>query len=131
MATILKTYTGGETKVFHCPSDQIKNPGDDKPTKGETTWYAWQGSSYEPRTMLSSIDPITGYWVLSQELHSASSRVVTTGDTEKWNQLAEDLPRMVLIHDYENFHGETNQPNNRMALYADFHVASMDAGQSK
>jgi hypothetical protein len=49
---------------------------------------------------------------------------------DKWNELAEDLPKMVLIHDYENFHGETSQPNNRMALYADFHVASMDEGQT-
>jgi hypothetical protein len=72
-----------------------------------------------------------GYWILSQENRPATSRIENpTGEMEKYNQLAENLPRLVLIHDYENFHGDIGQPNNRMALYADFHVASMDESQS-
>ncbi len=134
MSKILAPYVGNETKVFHCPSDRIMDPGENKPTNGETTWFDWQGSSYEPRALLSTvIDTGTGKcWLLSQEYRSATSRLPNPGsDMEKWNQLAEDLPRMVLVHDYENFHGEKNQPNNRMALYADFHVASMDESQTE
>jgi prepilin-type N-terminal cleavage/methylation domain-containing protein len=128
-----KPWEDEPSPVFRCPADIIANPAeeaesDDPIPQGVTTYFQWQGASYEPRTLLSKWDDTRG-WLVSKEYRAATADKAE-GEYVKWNQLAEDLPRMVLAHDYQNFHGEQGQLNNRMALFADFHVAGMDESQT-
>jgi prepilin-type N-terminal cleavage/methylation domain-containing protein len=129
-----KPSDDNSSPVFHCPADIIVDPekealSDDPVPQGVTTYFQWQGSSYEPRILLSQWDGDDNCWLVSKEYRAATA---SKNETEyvKWNQLAEDLPRMVLAHDYQMFHGKEGELNNRMALFADFHVAGMDEGQT-
>ncbi len=104
------------SKVFKCPSDHIINPGVDVPA-GIETWYKWQGSSYQPRSTpfpLSVVDN-TGRWLLSRENASYAKLEDVVGSVSK----------IVLVHDYEHFHGKADSPNSTMALFADFHAGAM------
>jgi hypothetical protein len=35
---------------------------------------------------------------------------------------AEDLTKIPIVHDYEDFHGDPSSDYSKMALFADFHV---------
>jgi prepilin-type processing-associated H-X9-DG protein len=126
-----KPWEDNPSPVFHCPSDLITQGAqeDDPIPSGITTYFQWQGSSYEPRTLLSFWDDEKG-WVYSKEYHAATAQK-KDGEWVKWNELAENLSKLVLAHDYESFHGSANTPNNRMALFADGHVDAMDESQTK
>ncbi len=117
MCDILSEYVGKEKKVFKCPSDHIINPGTAVPS-GITSWYQWQGSSYQPRSTpfpLSVVDN-TGRWLLSRENASYADLEDVVGS----------IARIVLAHDYEHFHGPEDSPNSTMALFADFHAGPME-----
>ncbi|NLE28978.1 MAG: DUF1559 domain-containing protein [Phycisphaerae bacterium] len=128
-----KPWEDDPSPVFKCPADMITQgaEAEDPIPPGVTTYFQWQGSSYEPRLLLSKWDNDRG-WLVSKEYHAATAQLEDpSGEYVKWNELAENLTRLVLAHDYESFHGEANQPNNRMALFADFHVSNMDEGQTE
>jgi prepilin-type N-terminal cleavage/methylation domain-containing protein/prepilin-type processing-associated H-X9-DG protein len=130
----VKPWEDNPSPVFHCPSDLIteSTEADDPIPSGVTTYFGWQGSSYEPMTMLSKWDGREGRkcWVFSKEYHAATAQFEdTSGEYVKWNELAENLSKLVLAHDAENFHGPDSTPNNRMALFADGHVGTMDESQ--
>jgi len=144
MAVILGAYLGdpqasaeSRNAVFRCPSDRIMNleskrsdeyklaegvvdPG--VPTKGETTWFEWQGSSYEPLPGFSLVDA-QGRWRLNQE-----NREQAQAGTEAVDLLAvfKTVDRIPIVYDYEQFHGSSQTDASvkagRNVLYADFHV---------
>jgi prepilin-type N-terminal cleavage/methylation domain-containing protein len=122
MCEILSPFVGKETKVFRCPSDRITEPGGglNKPADKET-YFDWQGSSYDAITGLSVNDPGTGKWDMSREdrFLEALKNALNTVDVG-------DLTRIAIVYDYENFHGNENQPGARQALFADFHVDGWD-----
>ena len=117
MCDILAEYVGNEKKVFKCPADHIIDPGTPVP-QGITTWYQWQGSSYQPRSTPFPLSVVNdnGYWLLSRENSSYGNLEDVVGSVSK----------IVLAHDYENFHGKKGAPNSVMALFADFHAGAME-----
>jgi len=116
MSEILSPFVQAQLEVFHCPSDRIINPGSTPPV-GTTTWHAWQGSSYEPRSGLSVVDG-AGVWLLSKEGR----------DQAGLDELAGNLASVLLAHDYEAFHGSKDPAKGtQMALFADFHADTIDA----
>jgi len=117
MCDVLSEYVGKEKKVFKCPSDRIIDPGTSVPS-GITTWYQWQGSSYQPRSTPFPLSIVNdnGIWILSRENASYGGLEDTIGS----------IAKIVLAHDYENFHGEKGSPNSIMALFADFHAGAME-----
>jgi prepilin-type N-terminal cleavage/methylation domain-containing protein len=118
MAEVLNIYVGNQKEVFHCPADKIKTPGTITPPAGVTTYFVWQDSSYQSATGLSTNS--SGKWDISKE-----NRFILKFITDLGLGDAEDLTRIVIINDYEAFHGPEKTPGNRMGLYADFHVDSM------
>jgi len=131
MSKLLETYVGKQLEVFHCPSDRIMNTKNItvQPTADQKTWFAWQGSSYEPRTFLS-IRGSNGYLQLSKEFRPLGLEDIqgaggTNEEFEKLKLMFEDLTKLSLLWDYEDFHDPDGKvaPNSRMALYADFHAA--------
>jgi type II secretory pathway pseudopilin PulG len=119
MAEVLKLYVGNQLEVFHCPADIITDSGTNKPPAGVTTYFQWQGSSYQPRVFLSINDPTKG-WELSRE-----NRFIKALQDYLKSEV-EDLTTTVLAHDYEAFHG-SGGPGSQMGLFADFHVDDMGA----
>jgi prepilin-type N-terminal cleavage/methylation domain-containing protein len=130
MWPLLKNFVGNQKEVFHCPSDKIMElleakktaPETIVPTHGETTYFEWQETSYEPLQGLST-NSSSGEWKVSQENRFQSAilaAIVKLGFADP-----DDLTHVVIIHDFESFHGAAKAPGARMALYADFHVDSM------
>jgi prepilin-type N-terminal cleavage/methylation domain-containing protein len=134
MAEVLGPQAGKQRGVFHCPADRIIDPGGlssdadnltdlGRPTHGETTWFQWQGSSYEPLPALSIVGP-DGRWLLSGENRVTPQLAQVLGAE---GQDAQDilglLSRMPLVYDYEAFHPKTNDSflAGKLVLYADFH----------
>jgi prepilin-type N-terminal cleavage/methylation domain-containing protein len=144
MSVVLGPYLGdlqaSETSrntVFACPSDRIIDLGSKQnetykdaenvtdlgvPQHGETTWFAWQGSSYEPLPGFSLVDA-QGRWRLNQESAEKAQGVDLT-------KIFGTIDHIPIMYDYEQFHGRvdaTSGPTEgRMVLFADFHV---DAGR--
>ncbi len=118
MCDILDTYVSSANKVFLCPSDHIRQS---PPSTGETTYFEWQGSSYEPRTFMSVVDG-SGRWLLSRENNALGKN--QAGEIE---QLFNSASTIALIHDYEPFHSKkVDDDRGRMTLFADFHVAPLE-----
>ncbi len=130
MWPLLKNFLGNQKEIFHCPADKIKElfeakqsePATITPTHGETTYFEWQETSYEPLQGLSTNSP-SGKWEVSQENRFKSAILIAIQKLGFADP--EDLTHVVLIHDFESFHGAVKTPGSRMALYADFHVDSM------
>jgi len=126
MPKCLGPYVGQQVEVFHCPSDRITasaDPNDPIPS-GKTTYFEWEGSSYEPRVGLSIIKD--GYWRVSKEDHPLGKDEMASADmkseeVDKLTNYFENLTLLDLIHDYEDFHDEGGGAMSRMALFADFH----------
>jgi len=140
MAVILGPYLGDpqasesvRNPVFHCPSDRIidleskrtseyevaegiADPG--TPQHGEATWFAWQGSSYEPLPGFSLVDA-RGRWRLNQENREQTQGVDLTA-------VFGTVDRIPIMYDYEQFHHsaktEASLKAGRNVLFADFHV---------
>jgi len=115
MCDVLAPYVSNQKDVFRCPSDRIYEPGETPPA-GVTTWFEWQGSSYEPRMGLSLVDA-NGYWLLSKEGHDRQQLESLLGSTSK----------IMLGNDYEGFHGRSGSGGDgvTMTLFADFHVEAL------
>ncbi len=133
---LLGPYVNRQFEVFHCPSDRlidmesITKNHKVQPTADETTWFKWQGSSYEPRTFLS-IHGTGGYLKLSKEFRpldfsDLQSQGASTKEIEELKILFEDLSKLSLVWDYENFHSPDGkaEPGSRMALFADSHAGN-------
>jgi len=112
MAEILGEYVSHQKEVFHCPSDEIRNPGDPKPPISVTSYFQWEGSSYEPMLELSHV---TGEkWELSRENRVRVPVEVLFGEISS---------EIALMYEYEPFHYPPNtEKTTRMTLFADFHV---------
>lgn len=125
MAEVLLLYVGKENRVFRCPSDRIIHT-DDKypPPAGKTTYFEWQGSSYDPMVGLSvNASNTTGTWEVSREDRFLDKLRLELGLPD-----VGDLVKVAIVYDYESFHGSENQPNSRQALFADFHVGDYGRG---
>jgi len=129
MRDVLAVFVGGEREVFHCPADRFINPkeitggelegitGPVTPPAGVQSWFEWQGSSYQPVPALSLVDPVTGKWRLSQEMHGPLEALTTV--------FGGYLAQIPIMYDYEDFHPTTGEPwGGKVLLYADFHVTS-------
>jgi len=124
MSEILSPHVSGQTEVFRCPSDSIRDADMASGAEPETVYYKWQGTSYEPRPGLSVVST-EGYWMLSQE-----NRALWQSEIGELSELIDNAARIELVREFEAFHGETNDDDmNWQVLFADFHVdalATMD-----
>jgi len=62
--------------------------------------------------------------VLSRENYNILDRTGTL-PFETWEDYVGNAAKVLLLHDYEAFHGPVDEPMSRRALYADFHVGGM------
>jgi len=116
MSVVLDEQVSGQNQVFHCPSDRIRIASMQALAEGQTTYFQWQGSSYEPRTALSFVNEF-GRWRLSRE------NAALTEIDDQIQTLFDNASRIVLIHEYEPFHSSSGRDEaGRNALFADFHV---------
>lgn len=122
MCDVLDSFVGGQEEVFQCPDDYISNPSQYVPQPTVQRWHQWQGSSYEPRMNLSVV--FGGKLLLSRENYNILDPTGTF-PFETWEQYVGNAAKVLLLHDYEAFHGPVDQPMSRMTLYADFHVSGM------
>jgi prepilin-type N-terminal cleavage/methylation domain-containing protein len=123
MHDILGPYVGNQQEIFHCPSDRIMQEQDSTnlPPAGVETYFAWQGSSYQPRDWLS-FDLRSAGWLLTKE-----------GREEGYGAMGEiislvfgGVAHIPIIHEYEPFHKPFE--GSRMTLFADFHADFTDGG---
>jgi len=95
LVQLLTPYHRGDTRVFQCPADQIKQAVRDAPP-GFETYFAREQSSY--------------YW--NDDVSIYSSRI-----TELKNS-----GEVRLLQEYEPFHGRAGRSGSVNRLYADLHV---------
>jgi prepilin-type N-terminal cleavage/methylation domain-containing protein len=101
LVQLLAPYHRGDTRVFQCPADQIKQPVRDAPS-GFETYFAREQSSY--------------YW--NDDVSIYASRVTELKDSGG----------VRLVQEYEPFHGRVGANGSMNRLYADLHV---DGGESE
>lgn len=118
MWDVLDEQVSGKNEVFRCPSDQIRISSMKSDAGDTTTYFEWQGSSYEPRAALSVVDAF-GRWRLSRE-NAALTQVDSQIQT-----LIDSASQIMLVHEYEPFHSPTGKEDGRNVLFADFHVDTM------
>ncbi|MFI5381763.1 MAG: type II secretion system protein [Tepidisphaerales bacterium] len=102
---ILKPYHKGAVKVFRCDSDVIRAFAAGAPA-GYTTYYEREGSSYQYSTRLSP-----GY---SGE-HIADVSLAQNGKSQL----------IVIMNDFEPFHGPAGTLGAMNCLFADNHVGDL------
>ena len=95
LVQLLAPYHKGATAVFQCPADQITQPVRDAPS-GFETYFAREQSSY--------------YW--NEEVSIYASRITELKDGD----------RVLLLQEYEPFHGRAGASGSMNRLYADLHV---------
>jgi len=121
MHDILGPYVGNQQELFHCPSDRIMQQQTPPPPAGVETYFAWQGSSYEPRLFLSVVSS-SGQWLLTKE-----GREEGYGATGEMISLVfGGVAHIPIIEEYEPFHKPFE--GSRMTLFADFHADFMNSG---
>ncbi|MGA2500564.1 MAG: prepilin-type N-terminal cleavage/methylation domain-containing protein [Tepidisphaeraceae bacterium] len=102
IVTVLQPYHKGAVKVFRCDSDVIKAYAAGAPA-GFTTYYEREGSSYQYSTRLSP-----GY----SGQHLADLSLAQNGN---WQLI-------VIMNDFEPFHGPAGTLGAMNCLFADNHV---------
>lgn len=102
---LLEPYHHGATRVFECRQDSIRSMTAGAPA-GFDTYYAREGSSYQYDPMLSirAGDQIKD---LGQYQHGRESRIV-------------------IMMDYEAFHGAPGSRGAKNYLFADMHVGDIE-----
>src|SRR3954452_10997176 len=95
LVQLLAPYHRGDTRVFQCPADQITQPVTAAPP-GFQTYFAREQSSY--------------YW--NEDVSIYASRITELKDGD----------RVLLLQEYEPFHGRAGASGSMNRLYADLHV---------
>ena len=95
LVQLLAPYHQGVTRVFQCPADQITQPAPNAPS-GFETYFAREQSSY--------------YW--NEDVSIYASRITELKDSAK----------VLLLQEYEPFHGRAGMSGSMNRLYADLHV---------
>ena len=95
LVQLLAPYHRGGTGVFQCPADRITQPVTAAPP-GFETYFAREQSSY--------------YW--NEEVSIYASRITELKDSD----------RVLLLQEYEPFHGRAGVSGSMNRLYADLHV---------
>jgi len=124
-------YHRGATQVFRCPADKIINADNRTEIAGATnnfeTYYEREGTSYEYNSFFNAFtiirtnpnDPEVGINKTWQDaLSDWSSR------RRDWNPTANKRPvsDLVLVNDFDPFHGKVTDRGARNYLYADFSI---------
>jgi type II secretory pathway pseudopilin PulG len=95
LVQLLAPYHRGDTRVFQCPADRITQPVTAAPP-GFETYFAREQSSY--------------YW--NEDVSIYASRITELKDGD----------RVLLLQEYEPFHGRAGASGSMNRLYADLHV---------
>ena len=95
LVQLLAPYHRGDTRVFECPADQITHPAAAAPP-GFETYFAREQSSY--------------HW--NEDVSIYASRITELKDSGG----------VVLVQEYEPFHGHVGVSGSMNRLYADLHV---------
>ena len=95
LVQLLAPYDHGGTRVFQCPADQITQPAPGAPP-GFETYFARERSSY--------------YW--NEDISIRASHITELKDSD----------RVLLLQEYEPFHGRAGESGAMNRLYADLHV---------
>lgn len=95
LVQVLAPYDKGGTRVFQCPADQITQPAPDAPP-GFETYFAREQSSY--------------YW--NEEVSIRASHITELKNSDG----------VLLVQEYEPFHGRPGVSGSTNRLYADLHV---------
>lgn len=95
LVRLLAPYDRGGTRVFNCPADQITQPAPNAPP-GFQTYFAREQSSY--------------YW--NEDVSIRASRITDLKNSDG----------VVLVQEYEAFHGRAGLSGSMNRLYADLHV---------
>jgi prepilin-type N-terminal cleavage/methylation domain-containing protein len=95
LVQLLAPYHRGDTRVFQCPADQIRQPVRDAPS-GFETYFAREQSSY--------------YW--NEDVSIYASRMTDLKNSGE----------VRLVQEYEPFHGRAGVSGSMNRLYADLHV---------
>jgi len=95
LVQILAPYDHGDTRVFQCPADHITQPAPDAPS-GFETYFAREQSSY--------------YW--NEDVSIYASRITDLKDSDS----------VLLVQEYEPFHGRAGASGSINRLFADMHV---------
>jgi hypothetical protein len=95
LVQLLTAYDQGGTRVFQCPADQITQPAPTAPP-GFGTYFAREQSSY--------------YW--NEDVSIRASHITEL----------ENSDRVLLLQEYEPFHGRAGASGSMNRLYADLHV---------
>jgi prepilin-type N-terminal cleavage/methylation domain-containing protein len=95
LVQLLAPYDQGGTRVFQCPADQITQPAPDAPA-GFETYFAREQSSY--------------YW--NEDVSIYASHITELKNSES----------VLLVQEYEPFHGRAGVSGSMNRLYADLHV---------
>ena len=95
LVQLLAPYDKGGTRVFRCPADQITQPAPDAPP-GFATYFDREQSSY--------------YW--NEDVSIRASHITELKDSDG----------VLLVQEYEPFHGRPGESGSINRLYADLHV---------
>ena len=95
LVQLLAPRRPGGAEVFHCPADKITQPAPAAPP-GFDTYFAREQSSY--------------YW--NEEISVRASHITELKMTEN----------VLLLQEYEPFHGPAGESGSMNRLYADLHV---------
>ena len=95
LVQLLAPYDHGGTRVFQCPADRITQPVRNAPS-GVDTYFAREQSSY--------------YW--NEDVSIYASRITELKNSD----------RVLLVQEYEPFHGRAGASGSMNRLYADLHV---------
>ena len=95
LVQLLAPYAKGGTRVFDCPADQITQPAPNAPP-GFETYFAREQSSY--------------YW--NEDVSIRASHITELRNSD----------RVLLLQEYEPFHGRAGVSGSMNRLYADLHV---------
>lgn len=95
LVQLLAPYDHGGTRVFQCPADKITQPAPDAPP-GFETYFAREQSSY--------------YW--NEDVSIRASHITELKNSDG----------VLLVQEYEPFHGRAGESGSMNRLYADLHV---------
>jgi prepilin-type N-terminal cleavage/methylation domain-containing protein len=98
---------GHQREVFKCPADRLRTSLEDRPSRD--TYYASLGTSYEWDVFHNGKRTNQTYWTRPEHVE------VDRG-------LGWQVSEVVLMNDYEAFHGGKDTRGSMVYLFADLHV---------
>ncbi|UCG33796.1 MAG: type II secretion system protein [Phycisphaerales bacterium] len=104
---VLAPELGNQRKVFRCPADRLRQPLEDRPSRD--SYYASIGTSYE--------------WDVLHNGKRTNQTVWTRPDHASVDRgLGWQISDVVLMNDYDAFHGGQDARGSMVYLFADLHV---------